>query len=477
MTYLSELQNILPLIILAISSVFTLLLGAFWKKSTSTVYFISIISIIAAIILYFPLLEKDLLLMNGLIRLSNSTILFSIISLIAVFMSIMAAKTYIRKEEIDFAEFYSLVLFAATGMLVMIMANDLLVVFVGLELMSLCFYVLAGFMRKKSRSNESSLKYFLMGAFMTGFLLYGMVLIYGVTGSTSFQKIFTDPFFFRQPLYLIGICLITVGFLFKIGIFPFHLWIPDVYEGAPTTVTGLMSTAGKIAAVGTVVPILLNSQLVQLKVVFSVLAVLTMLIGNVTALAQTNMKRLLAFSSIASAGYIFVAVTALNEYTLKGIAFYLLAYTFMQLGSFIIVSLIEMPSTLDDESGTRVSINDYKGLAKSNPFIASMLTIFLLSLAGMPPFAGFWGKYYLFFAAIKADYIWLSIIAILMSLISLYYYLKIIVFMWFKEPENEIEETEISSSYSIALFIGSALTFILGIYPQLFFTIFKTTFK
>ena len=202
-----------------------------------------------------------------------------------------------------------------------------------------------------------------------------------------------------------------------------------------------------------------------------------MLFGNVTALSQSNLKRLLAFSSISSAGYIFVAVTALNEYTIKGIAFYLLAYTFMQIGAFIVVSLIERPGAGNDDSSSLIFLDDYKGLAKSNPILATVLSIFLLSLAGMPPLAGFWGKYYLFYAAIKANYIWLSVIAILMSVISLYYYLKVIVYMWFQEPEKEIGAIEVSSSYSIALTVGCILTFLLGIYPQLFFTIFKTTFK
>lgn len=477
MNLLSELQNLLPVIIMAVGGLITLMSGAFWKKSITANYYISILTVLAALAKYFTMLDKDVLLMGETVRISNATVIFSIIALIAVLLSMTAAKNYIVKQNINFTEFYSLILFSATGMLVMLTANDLLIVFVGLELMSLCFYVLAGFMRKKIKSNESSLKYFLLGSFMTGFLLFGMALIYGVTGSTNFQKIFSDPYFFRQPVYVIGTLLLTIGFLFKIGIFPFHLWIPDVYEGAPTTITGLMSTAGKIAAVGTIVPILMNGQLTQFKIIFAVLSVITMLLGNVTALSQSNLKRLLAFSSISSAGYIFVAVTALNEYTVKGIAFYLLAYTFMQIGAFIVVSLIERPGAGNDDSSSLIFLDDYKGLAKSNPILATVLSIFLLSLAGMPPLAGFWGKYYLFYAAIKANYIWLSVIAILMSVISLYYYLKVIVYMWFQEPEKEIGAIEVSSSYSIALTVGCILTFLLGIYPQLFFTIFKTTFK
>ena len=221
------------------------------------------------------------------------------------------------------------------------------------------------------------MKYFLLGAFMTGFLLYGISLIYGFTGYTNISKIFLNVQNFESPVFIVGLGLILIGFFFKIGIFPFQMWIPDVYEGSPTTISGLLSTSGKIAALGTIAPIiLLQPSFSKFQFIFSILALLTMLFGNVIAIAQTNIKRLLAFSSIASAGYLMVGLAAVNELALKGIMFYLLSYVFMQIGAFILVSVIEKFNS-DNRDFSMVNIADYKGLAKGNPFLAAMLTVFL----------------------------------------------------------------------------------------------------
>lgn len=476
MITLVELVNAVPLLIIAIAAILTLLITTFFKKATNAVFAITLISLFAAIFFYFGDLEKDALIFTESLRINMVSVMFSVIALTAVLISILSAKSYIEKEEINFGEYYSLSLFAAVGMLIMIHSANLIVLFIGLELMSICFFVLTGFLRKRIKSNEGALKYFLLGAFMTGFLLFGISLIYGTSGTMDFIKILQNQSLVKQPLFLIGVALFSIGFFFKMGIFPFHMWVPDVYEGAPTSVTGLMSTAGKIAAVGTLTPFLINTNITSLKVIFSVLAVLTMLFGNVIALSQINIKRLLAFSSIASAGYILVGITAMNEFSVKGVAFYLMAYTFMQLGAFILVSIIEKPSDgSNDYKG--VDLNDYKGLAAKNPSLAVLLTIFLFSLGGIPPFAGFWGKYYLFYAAVKSDLIWLSVIAILLSVISIYYYLKIIVYMWFsKESGNEVEII-VPQFASIALYISAGLTILFGLFPSLFFLMFKTVLK
>jgi NADH-quinone oxidoreductase subunit N len=375
-----------------------------FKKSENVILVFSIVSVLAAIIVSFTYLNKELIVFNEFLRVNNSSVVFSVIILVGILITLLASKAYIKKEEINFGEYYSLLLFAVLGMMLMVFANDLLIVFIGLELMSVCFYVLAGFLRKRIKSNESALKYFLLGAFMTGFLLYGIALIYGVTGTTNITRILAEPKVFSSTIFMVGIGLFLIGFFFKIGIFPFHMWIPDVYDGAPTVVSGMMSTAGKIAAVGTIVPIILYFNLIDFKLLFAIAAVATMLFGNIIALAQSNIKRLLAYSSIASAGYVMVGIAALNDFALKGITYYLLAYTFMQLGAFIIVSIIEKRS--DDKKDFKfINLTDYKGLAKRNPLLAIFLSVFLFSLAGIPPFAGFWGKYYLFFAAIKANFI------------------------------------------------------------------------
>jgi NADH-quinone oxidoreductase subunit N len=310
---------------------------------------------------------------------------------------------------------------------------------------------------------------------MTGFLLYGISLIYGVTGFTNITKIFQNVQNFESPVFIVGLGLILIGFFFKIGIFPFQMWIPDVYEGSPTTVSGLLSTSGKIAALGTIAPILLSQpSFSKFQFIFSILALLTMLLGNVIAISQTNIKRLLAFSSIASAGYLMVGVAAVNDLALKGIMFYLLSYIFMQMGAFIVVSIFEKFNPAERDF-SMVKIADYKGLGKRNPFLAVMLTIFLFSLAGIPPFAGFWGKYYLFYAAIKSNLIWLSVLAILFSLVSVYYYLRVIVYMWFSDFEKIHSEEIISIDFGnkLALIISFAGILVFGIFPQLFVIIFN----
>lgn len=475
MIKLQELLNILPTIILAVMAVLLLFIGVLFKKSQRLVILLSLLSVLSAIYFLYKNLGKDLYAFGDFIAINTNNSIFAIITLVAVMMSIMASYYYLIKQEINYPEFYPLILFSAVGMLVMIQANDLITVFIGLEFMSICFYVLTGFYRTKLISNESALKYFFFGAFMTGFLLFGMALIFGTAGSTRYQVIFSDLSIVKLPIFIIGSILFFAGFFFKIGLFPFHFWVPDVYEGAPTTVTGLMSTSGKIAAVGTIVPFIVRLNVTNYESLFSIIALITMLVGNVLALTQTNIKRLLAYSSIASAGYIFVGVCANTDLAIKSIAYYLLAYVFMQLGSFIIVSVIEKPS-LESKEYSNVNIEDYKGLYKTNPYLAFTLSIFLLSLGGIPPLAGFWGKYYIFYAAIKENLITISIIAIIFSIISLYYYLKVVVYMWFYDSESK-EVIHIDTLSSLAIFIGVILTILIGIYPELFFTFFKTILK
>lgn len=476
MIQLHEIYEVIPLVLIAFAACAILLIEAFSKESKSVVYGFSIISLVGAIATSFLSLNKEVIIFNQFLKISNASIMFSVIILIGVLITVIASKNYLEKENINFGEFYSLVLFSLMGMMLMVFANDLLIIFIGLELMSVCFYVLAGFLRLRKKSNESALKYFLLGAFITGFLLYGIALIYGITGTTNLTQLFADKKIFTNYVFIIGYALFLIGFLFKIGVFPFHMWIPDVYDGAPTIVSGMLSTAGKIAAVGTVLPIILTVNIVSFKLIFSVAAVATMMYGNIIALAQTNIKRLLAYSSIASAGYIFVGVAAMNEFALKGIAYYLIAYTFMQLGAFIVVSILEKK---DDGSREykNVDLDFYKGLGKRNPVLATFLTIFLFSLAGIPPFAGFWGKYYLFYAAIQANLIWLSVIGIILSLIGVYYYLKITVYMWFSESTDELladhEKVPVSSSGIFATTLAVIGTIVFGVDPNLFFRIFK----
>jgi NADH-quinone oxidoreductase subunit N len=469
---LKDFAEIIPLLIITCAALLTMILEITFKKNAQIIYGFSIVAIIAALATSFTGLNKDQVIFNNYFHLTNVTIAFTVTILIGMLITIISAKSYLEKEDINFGEFYSLLLFAIMGMFLMIWGNDILIIFIGLELMSICFYILAGFLRKRPKSNESALKYFLLGAFMTGFIIYGISLMYGVTGTTNLTILYSNPENFKSSIFVIGFGLYLIGFLFKMGIFPFHMWIPDVYDGAPTIVSGMMSTAGKIAAVGTILPFILNVHINEFQQVFSVLAVITMLFGNVIALAQTNIKRLLAYSSISSAGYIMVGIASMNELATKGIAYYLVAYTFMQLGAFLIVSIIEKKSA-DSKDYANLNLDSYKGLAKRNPWLATFMTLFLFSLAGIPPFAGFWGKYYLFFASIKAGLIWLSVIGILLSLVSIYYYLRVIVYMWFSEADSAQETENVSFMSMTGLSLAIVGTLVFGFFPNLFFNLFK----
>ena len=371
-------------------------------------------------------------------------------------------------------EFYILILFSTVGMMLMAGALNLITVFLGIELMSVSLYVLAGFMRKKVRSNESALKYFLLGAFATGFLLYGIALIYGTSGTTdlvAISKLF--PQLSHNPIFLVGCGLLVVAFSFKIAAVPFHMWAPDVYEGAPTTVSGFMSTGAKAAAFATFLLVFVRVFDIagtSLSQVIAVIAAASMIVGNVTAVAQTNVKRMLAYSSIAHAGYMLSGIAAANVEGETGILFYLLAYTFVNVGAFGIVSIMERQ---DDK---KLNFEDYEGLSARRPALAVLMTIFMFSLAGIPPFAGFFGKYYVFLAAVKANLTWLAILGVLTSLISVYYYLRLVVLMYFREGDADLDHS-VPRRSMIALAIAAISIVVLGLYPSLIVDLTRSFFK
>ena len=371
-------------------------------------------------------------------------------------------------------EFYILLIFATSGMMLMAGALDLITVFLGIELMSVSLYVLAGFMRKKERSNESALKYFLLGAFATGFLLYGIALIYGISGTTNLLRIHDAfPELMGNSLFVIGCGLILIALAFKVSAVPFHMWAPDVYEGAPTPVTGFMSTAAKAAAFSTFVLLFVRIFSISgtsLSQILAFVSAATMIVGNVTAIAQTSIKRMLAYSSIAHAGYMLSGVAAANTEGETGVLFYLLAYTFMNVGAFGIVSWIE---GIDDK---KLTLDDYAGLGARRPVVAVLMAIFMFSLAGIPPFAGFFGKYYVFLAAVKAEMTWLAIIGVLTSLVSAYYYLRIVVLMYFRDGEADVD-SQVPLPALIAVVIAAVLVLALGLYPSLVVDMTRGFFK
>ncbi len=406
---------------------------------------------------------------------------FDIIFCLAAILTLFAAKSYIRREYKEYNEFYSLVLFAVSGMMFISHADNFLILFIGIEIMSITFYVLAGYFRVRRLAVEAALKYFLLGAFATGFLLYGMALIYGATGSLDLslisQKVASGGIL--HPLYMnIGLGLIVIGLSFKIAAFPFHQWAPDVYNGSPTVVTGFMSTAGKAAAViafiivakavinpASAVPSIAASSKTILNII-AVISAATMLIGNITALVQKNVKRMLSYSSVAHAGYMLMGIVANNSSGMSGILFYATAYMFMQTGAFVVISILER----DDEKF--LELEHYSGLRKSHPALAAAMAMFMFSLAGIPPFAGFFGKYFLFKAAIDAGFLWLTIVAVISSIISMYFYIGLIIQMYFKEQDSEFIATisdhdKVALAPNVSLIIAVAGILVFGILPSL----------
>jgi NADH-quinone oxidoreductase subunit N len=370
---------------------------------------------------------------------------------------------YIKKYGTYYGEYYILVQSSVLGMMLMAGAKDLLVIFMGLEIMSVSFYVLAGLNRKRLSANEASLKYFLLGAFASGFVVYGIALIYGSAQTTSLDTI-TSNFstLSTNLLFIVGVLLFLVGFSFKIAAFPFHMWVPDVYQGSPTTIAGLFSTGGKAAAFSSILftlfAIFNNSAQNIFAPYLSVIATLSMLFGSVVAIAQENIKRMLAYSSISHAGYLTIGLAAGNQDGVAGIIFYLAAYTFMNLGAFGIIAMIE------GEEESNLTISSYAVLSSRRPLLAALLALFMFSLAGIPPFAGFFGKYYVFMAAIKSNLTWLAIVGVFSSAISVYFYLRIVVLMYFKESSSELTLTE-SRTGLMAVIIASILVILIGIFP------------
>lgn len=413
---------------------------------------------------------------DGPVIVDNFSVIFKYIFLLALALTIIMSVSYIKRENMAHGEYYALLLFCTLGMMVMASAGDMLTMFLGLETLSIPIYVLAGFQSNKIKGNESGLKYLLTGAFASGFLLYGMSFIYGATGTISLHGIgqfLTASGGHVSFMMLIGITLLFIGFAFKIAAVPFHMWTPDVYQGAPTPVTAFMSVAVKAAAFAGLLRILL------IIVPFGTLlesfgnglwwtAAITMTAGNLMALSQSNIKRMLAYSSISHAGYLLIGVLATlslgsAQMAISGILFYLISYTLMNIGAFAVIFIVARKGDKFEK------VEDFAGLAVKHPVLAVMMSIFMLSLAGFPPTAGFFGKFYLFSAAVSAGLVPLVIVAVINSLISVVYYLKPVMMMYFKPlPEDEDGQAKLDISFSsqFVLAFSSFSIFLLGIIPN-----------
>lgn len=401
---------------------------------------------------------------NGMIALDGYAVFLSGVVLVATFLTLLLTVGYARRHNMDLAEYYHLILMAAVGMVLMVEAANLVMIFLGLELMSVAVYVLTGFRRRMLRSIEGALKYFVLGAFSTGFLVYGIALVYGTTGSMDLTEIGAriagGP---PSPMLLSGMALLVVGFGFKVALVPFHMWSPDVYEGAPTPITGFMATGVKAAGFAAFVRVLLSTFDAlgdQWTPVLWVLAVLTMVIGNVAAIRQDDVKRMLAYSSIAHAGYLVVAMVAHNALGTAAILYYLAAYTAMTIGAFGVAV------TLSQRGDERTSISkDYAGLGYREPFLAAAMAVFMFSLTGIPPTAGFVGKFQILSAAVDAGHVPLAVVLVVASVISAHYYLKVVVAMYMTAPDGEPAPARIGPLAGIALLAAVVLVMGLGIFP------------
>lgn len=393
---------------------------------------------------------------------------FRILVMVVGLLVVLISTNYLKLEQHESGEYYALVLFSIIGQCLMAASNELIMLFIGLECSSIASYVLAGYLRDDKRNNESALKYFLMGSFATAFFLYGVAWIYGLTGTTNLSAIratLLDPTT-HPNLMLLGAAtaLLFVGLAFKVSAAPFQMWAPDVYQGAPAPVTAFMSVGPKAAAFAMFLRILMTAfepLKERWEPVLWVCALITMIIGNFAALRQSNIKRLLAYSSIAHAGYVMVALTAHSEIGTAAAMFYLASYAFMNIGAFAVVTYVAR------RGEKYVETQDLAGLSQTQPLVAAMLTIFLLSLTGIPLTAGFFGKFYIFKAALDSHLVWLAVLGMLNSAVAAYYYLRVIVVMYMQPPAESAEELLApSAGIRFAMLCTAIVTLFLGIFPS-----------
>ncbi len=463
---IQEFYNILPIIAIGAGIVISVIIELFFRKGETIIPWLTIIVFFFTGIYSIVTVENTSVVMQGMLATGGNVNIFYFIFNIGAALVCLLSVDYIKKYGAFYSEYYILIQNAVLGMMLLAGAKDLFTIFLGLELMSIPFYVLAGINRKIVSATEAALKYFLLGAFATGFVVYGIALMYGMAGTTSLDYIIKNfETLSSNLLFVVGALLFLLGFSFKIAAFPFHMWVPDVYQGSPTTVAGLFSTGGKAAAFSAII--------VSLYALFSgtgqnlftpylsVIAVFSMLFGSIVAIAQTNIKRMLAYSSISHAGYLTIGLAAGNPEGVAGIIFYLAAYTFMNVGAFGIIALIE------GKEETNLVLDSYAGLGNKYPVLAGALSLFMFSLAGIPPFAGFFGKYYVFIAAIKADLTWLAILGVISSVISVYFYLRIVVLMYFRTSDQQLLVEKSGSGYA-AVMVSLIMVIVLGVLPGSF---------
>ena len=478
----SDFVNILPELVLTTGALLVLIADVLVpREKRGALGWVTLLALGATFVSFFwpalspgpggsvPIYRLHTEVANGLLAVDRFGLFFKIVFLIAAGITVLMSMRYLAIEGASPGEYYFLILCATLGMMIMAGGIDLISIFIGLETMAVSFYILAGFIKPNQRSNEAAVKYFLLGAFSLGILLYGMSLLYGLSGTTNLRVMATS--FASQaavdPRLVLAVILVVAGVGFKIAAVPFHMWAPDVYEGAPTPITAFLSVGSKAASFAMLIRIFLEglpSMNADWRLLFWVLSIATMTIGNIAAVTQTNVKRMLAYSSIAHAGYVLIGIVAGTARGITATLVYLMVYTFMQLGAFAVVVVLRREEIAGDE------LKDFGGLAFRNPFAAFAMLLFMLSLGGIPPTAGFMGKFWLFSAAIDAHYYWLALIGVLNSAVSLYYYVRIVVFMYLKKETIGPTPTT-SPTLAIVLGVAVAATLVLGVYPRVLFDV------
>ena len=459
----ADYVRILPEIVLSVFGMIVMVLEPLLEEEQGQKVLgqIALVGTLAALGSTWFMAQSPGLAFFNMVQVDGFSVFFHVLIIAIAAVVILSSYEYMAVQRIRAGEYYALILLGVVGMALMSSAIELVLIFIALEISSIASYVLTGFRRHEAASAEASLKYFLLGSFATAFFLYGVALMFGATGSTNIDQIGRSLQAAPVPLLaFVAVALMFVGLGFKVAAAPFHIWTPDVYEGAPGPIVGLMSTAPKAAAFAVLLRIMFVINVPGRLWLIWVTAALSMTLGNVGALVQDNVKRLLAYSSIAHAGYLLVAFAATPELGTSAAMFYTASYAAMNMGAFAVVSHFA-------GAGERyVTLEDYKGLGRSSPLLAATLTIFLLSLIGIPMTGGFFAKFYVFSAAVKANLIWLTIIGVLNSGVGAYYYLRVIVMMYMRESRKEVPVAPIPLALGVALAVCMAATLYLGLFPS-----------
>ncbi|CCH56780.1 proton-translocating NADH-quinone oxidoreductase, chain N [Fibrisoma limi BUZ 3] len=462
----------LPIVLLSAFGILLLFLG--FLKSRAVLLPATLLFLLVSLAVNFIDWNKTYLYFNGMLLTDNLSMVFTAIVLGSSFMVVALSSSFMEDEAAQPAEYYGILLFSLVGAIMMIGFENLIMLFVGVEILSVAMYVLTGSDKRNLRSNEAALKYFLMGAFATGIMLFGMALLYGATGSFTLAGIrayAVNPQVGLSLLFYVGLLMLLIGLLFKVSAAPFHFWTPDVYDGAPTLFTAFMSTVVKTAGFAALLRLLsvsFGGVYTFWWTILAIITALTLVAGNITAVYQNSFKRMMAYSSISHAGYLLIGLAALGQQTKQAIVFYSLAYSVATIAAFGVLLLVARQrnaETITSEGNSSESFDAFNGLARQNPLLGFAMTVSMLSLAGIPLTAGFWGKFYMFSTAVERGQIWLLVVAVLMSAVGIYYYFRVIIAMYFREGATA--PIRVAPFYQYVLVVATLLTIGLGIAPGL----------